>query len=113
MTSKAKTFTKESERALFEAQMLYGVHVFARAKVIPDLALSRWRRPSAHAREMGDRALEFLAAGGTAMAYVDLGEARRRRDRGSTGRRRGLEHPTPLRARRLETWRGHGRRRGR
>ena len=33
-----KAFTNESERAAFEAQMLYGSHVFARAKVIPDMA---------------------------------------------------------------------------
>ena len=54
--------------------MLYGVHVFSRAKVIPDLALSRGEQAHAHAREMGDRSLEFLAAGGTAMSHLDLGE---------------------------------------
>jgi tetratricopeptide (TPR) repeat protein len=74
LTSKAKAFTNESERAAFEAQMLYGVHVFARAKVIPDLALSRAEQAHAHAREMGDRSLEFLAAGGAAMAHLDMGE---------------------------------------
>ncbi|MFL5736809.1 MAG: AAA family ATPase [Actinomycetota bacterium] len=106
LTSKAKAFTNESERAAFEAQMLYGVHVFARAKVIPDLALSRGEEAYAHAREMGDRSLEFLAAGGTAMAHLDLGEV----DEASPWLDRAAaiasEHPTPLRARRLETWRG-------
>src|SRR5439155_3481606 len=77
LTSKAQALTNESERALFEAQMLYGVHVFARAKVIPDLALSRGEQAHVHAREMGDRSLEFLAAGGTAMAYADMGEVDR------------------------------------
>src|SRR6476661_9025035 len=70
LTSKAKAFTNESERAAFEAQMLYGVHVFSRAKVIPDLALSRGEQAHAHARELGDRSLEFLAAGGTAMSHL-------------------------------------------
>ena len=74
LTSKMKAFTNESERAAFETQMLYGVHVFARAKVVPDLAVSRGEEAYRHAHETGDRALEFLAAGGTAMAYLDLGE---------------------------------------
>ena len=41
IVSTMKTFTNESEQAAFEAQLLYGVHVFSRAKVIPDLAISR------------------------------------------------------------------------
>jgi DNA-binding CsgD family transcriptional regulator/tetratricopeptide (TPR) repeat protein len=106
LTSKAKAFTNESERAAFEAQMLYGVHVFARAKVIPDLALSRGEQAYAHAREMGDRSLEFLAAGGTAMAYVDLGEVEQATPWLDRAAAIASEHPTPLRARRLETWRG-------
>ncbi len=106
LTSKAKAFTNESERALFEAQMLYGVHVFARAKVIPDLALSRGEQAYAHAKEMGDRALEFLAAGGTAMAHVDLGEVERAKPWIEKAAAVASAHPTPLRARRLETWRG-------
>ena len=106
LTSKAKAFTNESERALFEAQMLYGVHVFARAKVIPDLALSRGEQAYAHAREMGDRSLEFLAAGGTAMAHVDMGEVDQARPWIERAAAIASEHPTPLRARRLETWRG-------
>ncbi|MDP9297950.1 MAG: AAA family ATPase [Actinomycetota bacterium] len=106
LTSKAQAFTNESERALFEAQMLYGVHVFARAKVIPDLALSRGEQAYAHAREMGDRSLEFLAAGGTAMAHADMGEVDRAMAWIERAAAVASEHPTPLRARRLETWRG-------
>ncbi len=106
LTSRMKAFTNESERAAFEAQMLYGVHVFARAKVIPDLAITRGEEAYAHAREIGDRNLEFLAAGGTAMARVDMGEV----DEATTWLARAAalasDHPTPLRARRLETWRG-------
>jgi DNA-binding NarL/FixJ family response regulator len=106
LTSRMKTFTNASERAAFDAQMLYGVHVFARAKVIPDLAISKGEEAYAHAREVGDRELEFLSAGGTAMAFVEMGEA----EQAATWLERaaGLasDHPTPLRARRLETWRG-------
>ncbi|HEY7400386.1 MAG TPA: AAA family ATPase [Actinomycetota bacterium] len=106
LTSRAKAFTNESERAAFEAQMLYGVHVFARAKVIPDLAISRGEQTYAHAREIGDPSLEFLAAGGTAMAYVDLCEVDRARPWIERAAAVASAHPTPLRARRLETWRG-------
>ena len=103
-----KAFTNESERAAFEAQMLYGSHVFARAKVIPDLAIAKGREAHRYAKEIGDPNLEFLAAGGTAMAILDLGdidEARAWIDRAAVV---ATEHPSPLRARRLETWRGVG-----
>ena len=106
LTSRMKAFTNESERAAFEAQMLYGVHVFSRAKVIPDLAISRGEEAYGRAKEIGDRDLEFLAAGGTALAYLDVGaadEARTWLDRAAAV---ASEHPTPLRGRRLETWRG-------
>jgi len=106
LTSRRDAFTNESERAAFQAQMLYGVHVFSRAKGIPDLAISRGEQAYTHAKEIGDRALEFLAAGGTALAHLDVGdvdEATRWLDRAAAV---GSDHPTPLRARRLETWRG-------
>ena len=106
LTSRMKAFTNESERAAFEAQMLYGSHVFARAKVIPDLAIAKGREAHRYAKEIGDPNLEFLAAGGTAMAVLDLGdidEARAWIDRAAAV---ATEHPSPLRARRLETWRG-------
>jgi len=106
LTSKAAAFTNESERAAFEAQMLYGVHVFARAKVIPDLALSRGEQAYRHARVTGDRALEFLAAGGTAMAHLDLGDVDGAMPWIERAAAVASDHPTPLRARRLETWRG-------
>jgi hypothetical protein len=54
-----------------QAQMLYGVHVFARAKVIPDLAVSRGDEAYPNASEIGD---PTLSAGGTAMAHLDLGD---------------------------------------
>lgn len=98
--------TKESERSLAEAQMLYGAHVFSRAKVVPDLALSRGEEAYRQARTMGDRSLEFLAAGGTALAHLDVGDVERAKgwlDKAATV---AAESPTPFRARMLETWRG-------
>jgi DNA-binding NarL/FixJ family response regulator len=109
LSSRMQSFTKGSERALAEGQMLYGVHVFARAKVIPDLALSRGEEAHRQARLMGDRLLEFLAAGGTALAHLDLGEVQEGEawlDRAAAA---AAESPTPLRARQLEGWRGMAR----
>jgi DNA-binding CsgD family transcriptional regulator/tetratricopeptide (TPR) repeat protein len=106
LSSRMQSLTRESERALAEGQMLYGVHVFSRAKVIPDLALSRGEETYRHARRTGDRSLEFVGAGGTALAYLDLGEielAKTWLDRAAAS---AAEAPTPLRARQLETWRG-------
>ncbi len=106
LTSRMKAFTNESERAAFEAQMLYGTHVFARAKVIADLAIAKGLEAHRFAKEIGDPNLEFLAAGGTAMVVLDLGdtdEARAWIDRAAAV---ATDHPSPLRARRLETWRG-------
>jgi DNA-binding NarL/FixJ family response regulator len=105
LTARMKAFTNESERAAFEAQMLYGVHVFARAKLVPDLAISRGEEAYRHAREIGDRALEFLAAGGTAMAHLDVGDVQEAHRWLEQAAMIGSEHPTPLRARRLEGWR--------
>jgi DNA-binding CsgD family transcriptional regulator len=106
LSSRMESLTKESERALAEGQMLYGAHVFARAKVIPDLALSRGEETYRHARVIGDRSLEFAGAGGAALANLDLGEigqAQMWLDRAASA---AAEAPTPLRARHLETWRG-------
>jgi DNA-binding NarL/FixJ family response regulator len=110
LSSRMDTMAKESERAVAEAQMLYGAHVFARAKVVPDIALSRGAETYRQARVIGDRGLEFLAAGGTAMAHLDvdqIDQAMQWLDRAATV---AAEAPTALRARQLEAWRGvlHG-----
>ncbi len=68
LSTRLRSMAKESERAAADAQMAYGVHVFARAKVIPDLAISRGEEAYWAAKTLGDRSLEFLAAGGTAIA---------------------------------------------
>ena len=106
LSSRMDGMAKESERALAEGQMLYGAHTFARAKIVPDVALFRGEETYRHARKIGDRTLEFLGAGGTAMAHLDLGEveeAERWLDRAAGA---AAESPTPLRARQLESWRG-------
>jgi DNA-binding CsgD family transcriptional regulator len=106
LATQLSSFTSESQRAFAEVQMLYGVHVFARAKVIPDLALSRGAEAYERARAIGDRQLEFLAAGGTASSFLELGdleEATTWLDRAATV---AAESPTPSRARQLELWRG-------
>jgi DNA-binding CsgD family transcriptional regulator len=106
LTSTMSSLTNASGRETAEAQMLYGVHVFARAKVIPDLAVSRGEEAFRAASEIGDTALAFLAAGGSAMANLDVEQvdaADAWLDRAATI---ASDNPTPLRARRLATWRG-------
>jgi DNA-binding CsgD family transcriptional regulator/tetratricopeptide (TPR) repeat protein len=109
LSTRLRSLSKESERAAADAQMAYGVHVFARAKVIPDLALSRGKEAYRAAQMIGDRSLEFLSAGGTAMAMVDVGdiaEAERWLDLAAVA---AATAPTPLRARRMELWRAQAR----
>lgn len=109
LASRMQSFTKESERAKAEGQMLYGVHVFSLAKGISDLAVSRGEDAFRHARVTGDRSLEFLAAGGTAVARLQLGEVDGAREWVDRAASVASESPTPFRARQLETWRGMSR----
>src|SRR2546428_1964193 len=105
LATRMRSLSKETERAAADAQMAYGVHVFARAKVIPDLAVSRGEEAYWAAKTLGDRSLEFLSAGGTAMAHLDMGdvdEAERWLDLAAQA---ATAAPTPLRARRLDLWR--------
>ena len=53
LSAQLTSLTRESERATVEAQMLFGAQVFARAKVVPDLALSRGEEAHRHARLLG------------------------------------------------------------
>ncbi len=105
LSTRMRSLAKESERAAADAQMAYGVHVFARAKVIPDLAISRGQEAYWAAKTLGDRALEFLAAGGTAMAFLDLGEVGEAERWLDLAAQAAAAAPTPLRARRVELWR--------
>ena len=109
LTTQLTSLTRESERAAIEAQMLYGVQVFARAKVVPDLALTRGEDAHRHARHLGDRSLEFAAAAGLALTHLELGdvdEAERWLDRAAEA---AAAAPTPLRARQLDVARGMAR----
>jgi DNA-binding NarL/FixJ family response regulator len=106
LATQLQSFTSESQRAFAEVQMLYGVHVFARAKMIPDLAVSRGEEAFERATTIGDRQLEFLAAGGTAMSYLELGDEEKASGWLERAAKAAGESPTPLRARQLELWRG-------
>ena len=106
LSSRLRTLSHESERAAAEAQMVYGVHVFCRSKVIPDLAVQRGREAHALARGLGDRFLEFLAADGTAAACREVGdltEARQWLDRAAAV---AAAAPTPHRGLQVEVSRG-------
>ncbi|MDP9342823.1 MAG: AAA family ATPase [Actinomycetota bacterium] len=109
LAQRMRSFSKESERAAADAQMAYGVHVFARAKVIPDLAISRGEEAYWAAKTLGDRSLEFLAAGGTALAHLDVGDVQEAERWLDLAAQAAAAAPTPLRARRMELWRGQAR----
>jgi DNA-binding CsgD family transcriptional regulator len=86
--------------------MLYSIHVYGRIFGYPDLALARGAQAHRAARDLGDRALEFVAAGGMALTHLQFDEteeAGRWLDKAATA---AAGEPTPLRARRLEFWRG-------
>jgi tetratricopeptide (TPR) repeat protein len=106
VTSRLSALVTESERARQELQMLYGVHVFARAKVVPDLMLSRGTEAYRSAKLLGDRLVEFLSAGGVAMAHVELGELEEAEQWLRRASAAAAAAPTPMRARQLEMWRG-------
>jgi DNA-binding NarL/FixJ family response regulator len=106
VTSRLSALVTPSERARQELQMLYGVHVYARAKVVPDLMITRGVEAHRMARLLGDRSVEFLAAGGVAISHLDMGEqteAEAWLDRAATV---AAASPTSFRARQLEIWRG-------
>ena len=105
LATRMQSLSRESERAAVDAQMAYGVHVFARAKVIPDLAITRGEEAYWAAKTIGDRSLEFLAAGGTAMAHLDLGDIAEAERWLGLAAQVAAAAPTALRARRLELWR--------
>jgi hypothetical protein len=105
LTTSMSALAVESDRVALEAQMLYGVHVFARAKLVPDLALTRGEQAFQTARTTGDRRIEFLAAGGVALEHLEIGDA----DAADTWLDRAAAAaaaaPTPHRAWQLEEWR--------
>jgi DNA-binding NarL/FixJ family response regulator len=109
VTSRLSELVTESERDRLDLQMLFGVHVYSRAKVVPDLALSRGEDAWRAARLQGDRAIEFLAAGGVAMTLLDLGDvegAERWLDLAAAAASMAMSRGRSIQ---LETWHGTAR----
>ena len=109
LANEMDSLTRESERETAEAQMVYGVHVYSRAKIFPDLALVRGEEAYNAARRMGDRLLEFAAAGGLGMAHAEVGEEREASEWLDRAAAVAAAAPTQHRARQMELWRGTAR----
>ncbi len=92
------------EQAAAEASMLYAVHVYARAFGYPDLALERGQEAYQAARALGDRALQFLAAGGMALSHLDLGDRPAVDDWLARAQAIAAAAPTAGRSRDLAVW---------
>ena len=106
VTSRLSEIVTESERDRLDLQMLFGVHVYARAKVVPDVALSRGEEAHRKARLLGDRSVEFLAAGGVALSLLDLGDVDGAGQWLDLAAAAASMAPSRPRARQLESWRG-------
>lgn len=109
VTSRLSELVTESERARLDLQMLFGVHVYSRAKVVPDLALSRGEDAYRAAKLQGDRNIEFLSAGGVAMSLLELGDVEGAERWLGLATAAASAAPSRPRARQLETWRGMAR----
>jgi DNA-binding CsgD family transcriptional regulator/tetratricopeptide (TPR) repeat protein len=106
VVSRMSAMVTESERDKLELQLLYGVHVYARAKVVPDLMLVRGEEAYRLARMIGDRSVEFLAAGGVALSHAEMGEVPQADEWLEKAAAAVSSAPTPTRMRQLEAWRG-------
>ena len=109
VTSRRSELVTESERTRLELQMLFGVHVYAMAKEVPDLALSRGEDAHRAAKLQGERAIEFLAAGGVAVGLLELGDIDGAERWIGLAASAAAKAPSRTRARQLETWRGMAR----
>ena len=106
LSGRLTTLATESERIQAELQLLYGIHVRAREFGDPELAISRGEEAYRLARVNGDRSVEFLAAGGMAMSWLQLGDASTAASWLERAAEAAVAAPTPLRERRIEMWRG-------
>ena len=106
LSTQLKSLTNESERAIADAQMLFGAHVYSRSKVFPDAAITKGQEAYRAARGLGDHLLEFAAAGGVAMAYAGIGAIDEAEEWLGKAAAAASVEPTPYRARELTTWRG-------
>ncbi|MEZ0240270.1 MAG: AAA family ATPase [Chloroflexota bacterium] len=109
VTTRLSSMVTESERARQDLQMLYGVHVYARAKVVPDLMVSRGEEAYRTARILGDQTIEYLAAAGVALSLLDFGDVDGAERWLSNAAAAAASAPAPIRARQLEIWRGMAR----
>jgi DNA-binding NarL/FixJ family response regulator len=102
--TRMKSITRESERALAEAQMLYGTHVYARTRLFVDVAITKGQEAYEAARLFGERSLEFAAAGGVALEYARLEQIEEADRWLARAAEVAASAPTALRARQLEQW---------
>jgi DNA-binding NarL/FixJ family response regulator/tetratricopeptide (TPR) repeat protein len=106
ITGRVSSMVTESERARQELQMLYGIHVYALAKIVPDLMLARGAEAHRAARLAGDQAIEFAAAGGMVLAHLQLGELDEAARWLEIAAEAAASYHTPVRVRQMELWRG-------
>lgn len=106
LATRLQSLTKESDRELADAQMIFGVHVYARAKVFPDVAVAKGREAFDAARTLGDRSLEFAAAGGVALSHAEMGQTEDAQTWLGRAAAIARDAPNPYRARQIEFWRG-------
>src|SRR4029078_4171569 len=104
--SRQTELVTESERAKQELHLLYGIHVFGRAKSLPDVALSRGEEAYRSAPLLGDLPIRFGAAGGVALTHLSLGDVVEAERWLNLAAEIAAATPTPTRSRQLETWRG-------
>ncbi len=106
LMGRINSFTKESERALADAQMVFGAEIYGIAKGFADAALQKGTEAYSAARAIGERTLEFAAAGGVALVQAQLGNAAEAEQWLARAAAVVLEAPTPWRNRQLQLWRG-------
>ena len=106
LASRMTSLTQESDRALAEAQMLFGTQVYARTRGFADVAITKGEEAYGLARTRGEQGIEFAAAGWVALQHAELetiDEANRWLERAAAV---ATVAPTPLRTRQIEMWRG-------
>ncbi|HET9853019.1 MAG TPA: AAA family ATPase [Candidatus Limnocylindrales bacterium] len=99
----------ESERAKQELHLLYGIHVYGRGKLLLDAALSRGEEAYRAARLLGRQDGQFSAAGGVALAHLQLADVEAAERWLDTAAEVASGIPTPGRTRQLALWRGMAR----
>jgi DNA-binding CsgD family transcriptional regulator/tetratricopeptide (TPR) repeat protein len=106
LATRLKSLTRESEREAADAQMVFGVQVYACAKGFPDMAIVKGKEAYDAARAIGDRGLEFGAAGRLAMSYAEMEDFEQAEQWLGRAAVVAAGAPTPFRAFQLESWRG-------